>query len=238
MYLTSLLNIITGWTGPVVCLLHRIFTCVGSVTLDWFDLHDQHKARLARHFTADLSRAQPWLTRRVENEPIQSGAKHQSSALVSEDGPHDLLRPSSREDPLIISSSQERLHYTGNCFYFIWTHRPHLFLTELTTDVTRDVRAESRNQKMIAGVRVWVMCVTTSSSRVMWPQAWSAHQAEGVSAVSAQMARVITLCPTLDTFYQWLVTGQSWGECGWAMWELKGLKNTSNTQQKPNHTDG
>ena len=119
-------------------LVYGIFTCVGSVTLNWFDLHDQHKTRggRGRLFTADLragwvsadQTCEEWVDRVGQN----IGAVRWFAMMV------DMIYwdQVSWKDPLIISSSQERLHYTGNCFYFIW---PHLFLTDLITDITRDV---------------------------------------------------------------------------------------------------
>ena len=76
------------------------------------------------------------------------------------------------KDPLIISSSQERLHYTGNCFYFIW---PHLFLTELITDLTSNVwelRAEIRRWLQLSECEECVGGWLSRSAHHVWCGLW------------------------------------------------------------------
>ena len=128
------------------------------------------------------------------------------------------------KDPLIISSSQERLHYTGNCFYFIW---PHLFLTELITELTSNV------WELRAGIRRWLQvseceeCVggwLSRSAHHVWCGLWRGQPIMGRGGVSLQMARVITLCLTRDTFYQWWLARAELRKVS-EMRELRGWKS-------------
>ena len=134
------------------------------------------------------------------------------------------------KDPLIISPSQERLHYTGNCFYFIW---PHLFLTELITNLTSNVwelRAEIRRWLQVSECEECVGGWLSRSGHHVWCGLVSPSWGEG--GVSLQMARVITLCLTRDTFYQWWLAND---EC--QRWESWGDgKHEQHSAQNTNHT--